>query len=358
MTTQDPGNRDNLKTVQVVIGGDGAWLNELAGGIAPVGAFYNKQPNVAFVFPGALGNGDPKPVALAAIHEAGHTFGLEHQSVWAGQRLQEEYNPGTAQLAPIMGSNYYSTRNAWWKGTSINGPESIQDDLAVLSNSKNGFGLRADDYANTTDSATPLKHGEQKVGGVIETSDDADVFTFTHPGGYVQIIAEAAPLGAMLFPRVELIDTGGRVLKTLARADFNQVFAGKLVAGTYYLRISGDGDYGSIGQYTLSVARGSPPPAAPSGVDVDGRSSSEMRISWKDNSRNERGFIIERSEDGITWERWRLMPADATEAFDSGLRPETVYYYRVQAYNRTGRSKMSAPPAGGKTRPQPLDLVR
>ena len=52
VTTQDPGNRDNFKTTQIVVGGSSAdWLGAEAGGVAPISGFSNDSPNTGFVFP-------------------------------------------------------------------------------------------------------------------------------------------------------------------------------------------------------------------------------------------------------------------------------------------------------------------
>src|SRR5262249_54929550 len=83
VTTVDPGNLDNQVTPRVIIGGDGFWFGS-AGGVAYVGAFYNSAPNIAWVFPKMLANGHVKYTADAISHEAGHTFGLQHQSSYSG----------------------------------------------------------------------------------------------------------------------------------------------------------------------------------------------------------------------------------------------------------------------------------
>ena len=70
----------------IAIGGNYTdWYGAAAGGVAYVGGFYNSAPNVGYVFPGALANGNPKYVAEAAAHEAGHLFGLQHQAAWSGK---------------------------------------------------------------------------------------------------------------------------------------------------------------------------------------------------------------------------------------------------------------------------------
>ena len=256
VTTQDPGNRENLRSLSVVIGGDGRWYagtGGIGGGVAPVGAFYNNQPNVVFVFSEQF-DGDPKSIALVAIHEAGHGFGLAHQSVWSGSRLINEYSPGTRALAPFMGANYTAQRHRWWKGPSVLGPTRIQDDLAILAGARNGFGLRKDDHANGLAGATLLRFGAGPAGGIIHSISDRDTFRFKHPGGQIQITVSAAPLGAMLAARIELLNAAGATLRRVAGIS-SATFTLNLRAGNYFLRIASDGAYGSIGQYTIGVGR-------------------------------------------------------------------------------------------------------
>jgi hypothetical protein len=81
VTTVDPGNLTNGRTAKIAIGGNyDDWFGSPAGGVAYVGGFYNAAPNVGFVFSDALANGVARYVAEAASHEAGHLFGLWHQS--------------------------------------------------------------------------------------------------------------------------------------------------------------------------------------------------------------------------------------------------------------------------------------
>ena len=103
VTTVDPGNLDNLKTTRIVIGGDGGWLGADAGGVAPIGGFSNDSPNTGYVFSGLDGE-STKVIGEQAAHEAGHTFGLLHHSIFnADGTVATEYDPGDALTAPIMG---------------------------------------------------------------------------------------------------------------------------------------------------------------------------------------------------------------------------------------------------------------
>ncbi|HEX4142129.1 MAG TPA: Ig-like domain-containing protein, partial [Pirellulales bacterium] len=120
VTTIKPASMAHGQTMEVDIGGTGAWdSSQPEGGVAYVGGFTNASlPNLAFVFSGNLGDGDPTNTADAIEHEAGHMLGLEHQSTYSGTTLVDEYNPGTAAAGPIMGVPYGSATARWWDGPS------------------------------------------------------------------------------------------------------------------------------------------------------------------------------------------------------------------------------------------------
>jgi titin len=67
-----------------------------------------------------------------------------------------------------------------------------------------------------------------------------------------------------------------------------------------------------------------------------------VSLKWQDNSDNESGFYIERSPNGATgWTRVAIVKPNVTTFTNSGLAPNTLYYYRVQAYNAGGLSLCS-----------------
>jgi len=94
------------------------------------------------------------------------------------------------------------------------------------------------------------------------------------------------------------------------------------------------GDY-----FTLSKA---PPPtnapAAPSNLVASAVSSTQINLSWADNSDNEAGFKLERSTNGLDFVQFATVNAGVTNASDSGLAPSTTYYYQVRAFNVVGNS--------------------
>lgn len=67
-----------------------------------------------------------------------------------------------------------------------------------------------------------------------------------------------------------------------------------------------------------------------------------LQLSWTDNSDNEYGFSIERSQGaGETFSVIATQEADVTFYLDTGLLPATAYCYRVLAFNDAGQSGYS-----------------
>ena len=255
VTTEDPGNRNNLETSCIVIGGDDTWLGAPAGGVAPLGAFYNGAPNVGFVF-SAEGPDDLQFVAEAAAHEAGHTFGLLHHSTYKDDgTIDQEYDPGTAAVAKIMGVSYFATRGLWSLSPDDTGPTNLQDDLAILSSSTNGFGYRADDHGNSRLSAgtlSPNNLGDATATGVIEHSNDVDAFNFTAGAGTVTVHVNP-PTGGMLDASVQVVNPFGVVVAQSVTGSLSESLSFSTQGGPLTVLVSGAGNYGDLGQYTLTA---------------------------------------------------------------------------------------------------------
>ena len=116
------------------------------------------------------------------------------------------------------------------------------------------------------------------------------------------------------------------------------------VQGTAY-QIAVDGYNGAYGNITLHVAMSATPtvPAAPSNLNGTVISTSQINLSWTDNSGNETGFRIERKTGAAgTWAEIATVGANVTSYSSTGLMANTTYYYRVRAYNGTGNSAYSS----------------
>jgi len=121
-------------------------------------------------------------------------------------------------------------------------------------------------------------------------------------------------------------------------------------AGTVYVRVvdtdhsagtSGALDTISVDQILIrtDVSQGDPP-GAPSDLVASAISSSEISLGWVDNATDEYGFRVQRLS-GAEWVVIATLTADSTGHIDGGLEPETLYSYRVVAFNGSGSSAPS-----------------
>ncbi|HEV2294686.1 MAG TPA: zinc-dependent metalloprotease family protein [Tepidisphaeraceae bacterium] len=260
VTTVDPGNLNNRETARLIIGGNGSWYGSAVGGVAFLNGFTNSSSNDGWVFPKNLSGGNPKTVAEATAHEAGHLFGLSHQSTWelvdgVWTETQEYSTNGNSTLKrPVMGSSYGSTRGLWWRGTTSS-PTTIQDDLALLARTTNGFGYRADDHAGTVLDATPLiadSAGRVAGSGIIGTISDLDLFSFVTGTGTIGFTTALAEFGGMLDSSLQLFAGDGALLHTVASGSLTESLTWTVDAGQYFIGVSSRGNYGDIGQYRLT----------------------------------------------------------------------------------------------------------
>jgi hypothetical protein len=119
-------------------------------GVAQKNSFTNSYANVAFVY--AEGSTDHLYYGRITSHEAGHSFGLDHQTEWL--------RPGLDWTA-IMTSTTFGSPAVWHNRITEAG--STQDDIALIARSANVFGFRPDDHAATAGSATPLVGGGDEL---------------------------------------------------------------------------------------------------------------------------------------------------------------------------------------------------
>lgn len=109
----------------------------------------------------------------------------------------------------------------------------------------------------------------------------------------------------------------------------------------------------------LNNASAGTPPAAPANPAATAQSSSSILVEWDDVA-SETGYRVERSPNGTdTWVTVHdVGTPDEVDYTDTGLSPETEYFYRVVAYNESGDSDptsvvsattQAAPPSSGQS---------
>ena len=82
-------------------------------------------------------------------------------------------------------------------------------------------------------------------------------------------------------------------------------------------------------------------PHAPVNFCITNTFRSAIILKWNYTWQNVDGFVIERSSDGINWNYLTSAPVDCSSFFDVGLIKYSRYYYRMYAFNKSGKSLYS-----------------
>jgi len=82
-------------------------------------------------------------------------------------------------------------------------------------------------------------------------------------------------------------------------------------------------------------------PNAPSNLVATAVSTSQINLTWQDNSSDETGFKIERRTASGSYSQIATVGAGVTSYSNTGLSAGTTYYYRVKAYSSAGDSGYS-----------------
>ncbi len=107
---------------------------------------------------------------------------------------------------------------------------------------------------------------------------------------------------------------------------------------TYYYRVSAWNAVGNSAYSNTASLDVLSRPAAPTGLSAVALSSTQIGLSWTDNSNNESAFGIERSTDNINFNPITQAEDDSTTYTDTSASAGVTYYYRVQAVNVAGVS--------------------
>jgi uncharacterized protein YkwD len=286
-----PIGQANGVALRVAIGGSSTdWYGGTWAGVAHQDSFTNAIVNTAYAFSVFEFGVDTNPVSLARAisHEAGHAFGLAHQSQYNASGVKiEEYLPPTDAWAAIMGAG--SREHATWhNGPSAAGATVFQDDMAIIGRAANGFGLRADDHGNTIASATTLGGSGPHftAAGLIGATTDVDMFSFALAAPReMRIALNGPPLGQNLDAVLEVYNAQGALVAMANPADsLDAVLQQNFAPGTYHVAVKSDGRYGRVGQYSLAVG------------PIVSVSVSDLAITEGDTGQRNAAFVVSLSD--------------------------------------------------------------
>jgi hypothetical protein len=246
-------------------------FNHYAGLDSGLGPDWSSHSDYSPAFAFSQSSMSGKTLSDIVSHEAGHTLGLSHDG---GENVPggavEDYYLGRDGWAPIMGAGYSEPLVQWSDGTYTTA-NNQEDDLAVMQTF--GVDLLADDHGNASNAATPL--GLDVVAtGVITTPADVDSFSFVPLTNTVTVSVALPARSPNVDVSLVVTDSLGNTIAT-ANPNFSAesaILADGLDASavvtvtpgaTYYAAIDGAGfglgtttgysDYGSIGDYQITV---------------------------------------------------------------------------------------------------------
>ncbi|MBO7725850.1 MAG: hypothetical protein J6S40_05225 [Thermoguttaceae bacterium] len=245
------------RSQRVVIGGRNTdWYGSGVLGISLRSSFTKKSDTPNFVFSESIGY-DINGIAVTVSHEVGHTLGLGHKG--KGKR---SYFNGLNGWGPIMGNPLSMELTQWSKGEYAEATDTVDELLTITT--KNGFGYREDDYADTFDGAEVLTitDGVGEITGIIERNTDVDCFVFESDGSALDFFVGGISWVTNLDVLVKLYSEDYELIRTYDPSDRLDVeFVFTEAAGIYFLTVEGTGcetgspgiysDYGSLGSYTV-----------------------------------------------------------------------------------------------------------
>lgn len=341
------------KRIRVIITSTSAWFPGV-GGVAYVGSFTWGDDTPCFVFSDRLGN-NTKYIAECCSHESGHTLGLSHQSTYNNScQLTATYNEGQGTgesgWAPIMGNSYYRNMSGWNNGPTPYGCGNIQDNLSIIT-SQNGFGYRPDDFSDDiNNNPTLINLSSFSMNGVISTSSDKDVFTFTLTDNANVMLTfnpfnvGSSAAGANLDIKVSLYNAARVLIRTYDPANTMSVTIDTLLnSGNYYLMIDGTGnsfvnDYGSLGSYSIEGIASILPIRS---VTLTGNSTNNKHdLNWEIQSDAPiQEVVLEQSSNGIAFEPVAQLAANSTHFEQTQIAGN--WFYRLKVVSTETNTKYS-----------------
>lgn len=83
-----------------------------------------------------------------------------------------------------------------------------------------------------------------------------------------------------------------------------------------------------------------PEPGAPTNLVATAVSSTQIDLTWTDNSTDEKGFYVYR-RNGDSYRRIIALDVNTTSYSNAGLNPQTTYWYKITSYSDAGESSSS-----------------
>ncbi|HXU35335.1 MAG TPA: choice-of-anchor D domain-containing protein [Blastocatellia bacterium] len=209
----------------------------------------------------------------------------------------------------------------------------------------------------TFGAANDLDPGTSCFTQVLSTRGGDVVYQFT-PADTQLYIIEVVPSGnfdTSLYVTTDCSTIAGCISADVGGSGATETIRHSLNAGTTYFIVV-DGFGGDAGDFLFSLTPSmSHAPVAPSDLTATAVSSTQVNLAWKDNSGDEQGFRIERSLDGFNFGEIGTVGPNVTAFSDTNAFADTIFFYRVFAFNDFGNSEPSNI-AFAQTPPNPIPV--
>jgi hypothetical protein len=342
--------------VMVIFTPTKAWYGS-AGGVAYVDSFGSPTNPYCWVFNLTL-NG----AAESGGHEIGHTVGLRHDGTSSRAYYTGHTHASGVSWGPIMGTSYGRNITQFSKG-EYPGANRTEDDLAIVSSR---LPYLPDDHGDSFGQASEVSPtGTIDETGRIGSEVDADLFRLESTGpGPLSVTATPHQAYRNLDVGLELLDDQLDVIASSSPSGpFDATITTTVTAGVHYLRITGTGlgdlvtgygQYGSIGSYTLSgTFPGDPLPASPTGLSAsDGTSTAAVLLAW-DVVPSVDGYRVYRGLEPDGSDAVLLASPTAPSHDDDTAMAGTIYWYFVRARSGLLESPLSTGDSGWRQRLPP-----
>jgi fibronectin type 3 domain-containing protein len=153
--------------------------------------------------------------------------------------------------------------------------------------------------------------------------------------------------GFYLYTAINSLFTQGLMIITLTANSTSFSDLSVYPGDTFYYRLTafnaeGESSFSNTVSVYIPLAEAGIP-AAPSNLVAHNSYADKVELSWRDNSGDEIGFLLERSlnaEFAVIEESFNV-PANTINFLDETVKGFPIYYYRVTAYNAVGSSQAS-----------------
>ncbi len=190
-----------------------------------------------------------------------------------------------------------------------------------------------------------------------QSTRGADVVFKFIPGDtqvYDMTVTPAADFDMSVYVTTDCSTIAGCVGRDVGGVGVPETLLQNLIAGnTYFIVVDGFGT--DAGDFAFSLTPSIPrSPIAPSDLVATAVSPARIDLVWQDNSGDEQGFRIERSLDAFTFGEIAAVGPNVTTFSDTTVSPDTLYFYRVLAFNNFGNSASNI--AFAQTPPSPIPV--